>query len=76
MFTGEDEQDGAGAAAVAWVPPAAMGVALAGPQMLGQGIVPGVPGEVRQCLGGGASRGRAAWRALRAVEHGPAPFGA
>ncbi|WP_371627756.1 hypothetical protein OG245_37225 [Streptomyces sp. NBC_01116] len=44
MFTGEDEQDGAGAAAVARVPPAAMGVALAGPQMLGQGIVPGVPG--------------------------------
>ncbi|MFD3739069.1 hypothetical protein [Streptomyces sp. NPDC058629] len=76
MFTGEDEQDRAGAAAVAWVPPAAMGVALAGPQMLRQGIVPGVAGEVRQGLGGGTSRGRAAGRALRAVEYGPAPVGA
>ncbi|MEV7894362.1 MULTISPECIES: hypothetical protein [Streptomyces] len=51
-------------------------MALAGPQMLGQGIVPGVPGEMRQRLGGGTPHGRTAGRALRAVEHGPAPLGA
>ncbi|WP_327389206.1 hypothetical protein OG728_37915 [Streptomyces microflavus] len=51
-------------------------MALTGPQMLGQGVMPSMPGEMRQGLGSGTPHGRMAGRALRAVEHGPALLGA
>ncbi|GGT26558.1 hypothetical protein GCM10010222_80460 [Streptomyces tanashiensis] len=51
-FTGEDEQERTGAAAVAWMPAAAAFMALAGPQVWGEEGAPGMACEV--CEGGRA----------------------
>ncbi|OEV19339.1 hypothetical protein AN221_17590 [Streptomyces nanshensis] len=50
---GQRQENGAGAAAVARVPGAVAGPALAGPQVPGQHIAPGVAGQVRQGDGAG-----------------------
>lgn len=74
MFTCEDEQDGAGATPVARMPPASAFMALAGTQVRGQRIAPGVVGQVRQGSGPGRRRCQSvtAWCAQGAIEHGSA----
>lgn len=71
---GEGEQDRAGAAAVAWMPAAALGPALAGAQVPGQRVgacVAGQMGQGGRPCGGGLACGRAGG-ALGTDQVGPA----